>query len=125
VITEDSDSHWTVNADGRSRGFGHDVVTVCRPLTQSSDPRDAHETPVTWGHIPVGLVHGVRLLPSSWDRWAGVFKDVEHATVTAGSRADPETVEEAKAHPEGFANKSGAAGKWRQLGRPPTDSPTV
>jgi non-heme chloroperoxidase len=77
------------------------------------------------GHTPVGLVHGLRLLPRSWDRWAGVFEDAGYATVTAGWPDDPETVEEAKAHPEVFANKSGAAGKWRKLGRPPTDSPTV
>jgi pimeloyl-ACP methyl ester carboxylesterase len=58
------------------------------------------------GHAPVVFVHGLWLLPSSWDRWAGVFEDAGYATVTAGWPDDPETVEEAKAHPEVFANKS-------------------
>jgi pimeloyl-ACP methyl ester carboxylesterase len=58
------------------------------------------------GKTPVVFVHGLWLLPSSWDRWAGVFEESGYATVTAGWPDDPETVEEAKAHPEVFANKS-------------------
>ena len=44
--------------------------------------------------------------PSSWDRWAGVFADAGFAPLTPGWPDDPQTVEEAKAHPEVFANKS-------------------
>jgi non-heme chloroperoxidase len=58
------------------------------------------------GHTPVVFVHGLWLLPSSWDRWAQVFEDNGYATLTPGWPDDPETVEEAKAHPEVFAGKS-------------------
>src|SRR6202000_1413206 len=58
------------------------------------------------GKQPVVFVHGLWLLPSSWDRWAAVFKRAGYVTLTAGWPADPETVREAKAHPETFAKKS-------------------
>jgi pimeloyl-ACP methyl ester carboxylesterase len=58
------------------------------------------------GRPPVVFVHGLWLLPSSWDRWAAVFEEAGYAAVTPGWPDDPETVEEANAHPEVFAGKS-------------------
>jgi pimeloyl-ACP methyl ester carboxylesterase len=58
------------------------------------------------GLTPVVFVHGLWLLPSSWDRWAAVFEEAGYAAVTPGWPDDPETVEEAKAHPEVFAHKT-------------------
>src|ERR1700736_1042923 len=58
------------------------------------------------GLTPVAFVHGLWLLPSSWDRWAAVFEEAGYATLTPGWPDDPETVEEAQAHPEVFAHKS-------------------
>jgi non-heme chloroperoxidase len=58
------------------------------------------------GRQPVVFVHGLWLLPSSWDRWATLFEDNGYAALTPGWPDDPETVEEAKAHPEVFAGKS-------------------
>ncbi len=58
------------------------------------------------GHQPVVFVHGLWLLPSSWDRWAAVFKKAGYTTLTPGWPDDPETVEDAKAHPEVFAHKT-------------------
>ena len=58
------------------------------------------------GRTPVVFVHGLWLLPSSWDRWRGVFDDAGYTTLAPGWPDDPETVEEAKAHPEVFANKT-------------------
>jgi non-heme chloroperoxidase len=58
------------------------------------------------GRKPVVFIHGLWLLPSSWDRWATVFKKAGCTTLTPGWPDDPETVEEAKAHPEVFAHKS-------------------
>jgi non-heme chloroperoxidase len=55
---------------------------------------------------PVVFIHGLWLLPSSWDRWAGVFADAGFAPLTPGWPDDPQTVEEANANPEVFANKS-------------------
>ena len=58
------------------------------------------------GRTPVVFVHGLWLLPSSWDRWAEVFDEAGYTTLTPGWPDDPETVEEAKAHPEVFAHKT-------------------
>jgi pimeloyl-ACP methyl ester carboxylesterase len=58
------------------------------------------------GKQPVVFVHGLWLLPSSWDRWAAVFKRAGYVTLTPGWPDDPETVGEAKEHPEVFAKKS-------------------
>jgi pimeloyl-ACP methyl ester carboxylesterase len=55
---------------------------------------------------PVVFVHGLWLLPSSWDRWAAVFEEAGFVALSPGWPDDPETVEEAKAHPEVFAHKS-------------------
>jgi pimeloyl-ACP methyl ester carboxylesterase len=54
----------------------------------------------------VVFVHGLWLLPSSWDRWAATFEEAGYAALTPGWPDDPETVQEAKAHPEVFAGKS-------------------
>ena len=51
------------------------------------------------------FVHGLWLLPSSWDRWGEVFEEAGFVAVKAGWPDDPETVAEAKAHPETFAGK--------------------
>jgi non-heme chloroperoxidase len=58
------------------------------------------------GLSPVVFVHGLWLLPSSWDRWATVFEEAGYATLTPGWPDDPDTVEEANAHPEVFAHKT-------------------
>ncbi|MCW2572001.1 MAG: alpha/beta hydrolase [Frankiales bacterium] len=58
------------------------------------------------GRTPVVFIHGLWLLPSSWDRWAAVFDEAGFAPITPGWPDDPETVVEAKAHPEVFANKT-------------------
>jgi non-heme chloroperoxidase len=58
------------------------------------------------GRQPVVFIHGLWLLPNSWDRWAGLFEEAGYAALTPGWPDDPDTVEEAKAHPEVFAGKS-------------------
>jgi len=58
------------------------------------------------GKTPVVFIHGLWLLPSSWDRWADVFQAAGYAPLTPGWPDDPETVEAAKAHPEVFAGKT-------------------
>jgi len=60
----------------------------------------------TTGKSPVVFVHGLWLLPSSWDRWATLFDQEGYAPVQPGWPDDPETVEEANAHPEVFAHKT-------------------
>jgi pimeloyl-ACP methyl ester carboxylesterase len=58
------------------------------------------------GRTPVVFIHGLWLLPSSWDRWATIFEEAGYAPLTPGWPDDPDTVEEANAHPEVFANKT-------------------
>ena len=58
------------------------------------------------GRQPVVFVHGLWLLPNSWDRWANVFEAAGYAALTPGWPDDPETVAEANARPEVFAKKS-------------------
>jgi non-heme chloroperoxidase len=55
---------------------------------------------------PVVFIHGLWLLPSSWDRWAELFEEAGYAAVTPSWPDDPETVEEARANPDVFARKT-------------------
>ena len=55
---------------------------------------------------PVVFVHGLWLLPSSWDRWASLFEDAGYIAIKAGWPDDPQTAEDATTHPEVFARKS-------------------
>jgi non-heme chloroperoxidase len=75
-----------------SRVSEHDGERVAR----------ANET----GRVPVVFIHGLWLLPSSWDRWATLFEEAGYTALTPGWPDDPETVEEAKRHPEVFAGKT-------------------
>src|SRR5262245_8882540 len=58
------------------------------------------------GATPAVFVHGLWLLPSSWDRWRTVFEGAGYTTLAPGWPDDPNTVEEANRHPEVFAHKS-------------------
>jgi len=58
------------------------------------------------GKTPVVFIHGLWLLPSSWDRWAAVFEEAGYAPVTPVWPDDPETVEQARANPDVFAKKT-------------------
>ncbi len=58
------------------------------------------------GRTPVVFVHGLWLLPSSWDRWAKLFGGASYAALSPGWPDDPETVQEAREHPEVMAKKS-------------------
>jgi pimeloyl-ACP methyl ester carboxylesterase len=57
------------------------------------------------GLTPVVFVHGLWLLPSSWDRWAKLFEEAGYSALTPGWPDDPETVAEANANPATFARK--------------------
>ncbi|MEA2153765.1 MAG: hypothetical protein QOI18_1998 [Solirubrobacteraceae bacterium] len=58
------------------------------------------------GLEPVVFIHGLWLLPSSWDRWASFFEAAGYSALTPGWPDDPETVEQANAKPEVFAHKT-------------------
>ena len=57
------------------------------------------------GLTPVVFVHGLWLLPSSWDRWAKLFEEAGYSALTPGWPDDPETVAQANANPATFARK--------------------
>lgn len=63
---------------------------------------EANETGLT----PIVFIHGLWLLPKSWDRWVQAFEEAGYAALTPSWPDDPETVEEAKAIPEVFAKKT-------------------
>ena len=58
------------------------------------------------GRTPVVFIHGLWLLPSSWDNWVAYFEEAGYAGVTPDWPDDPETVEAARAHPDVFAKKT-------------------
>lgn len=58
------------------------------------------------GKTAVVFIHGLWLLPSSWDRWAETFEAAGYAAVKPDWPDDPATVEEARANPDVFAKKT-------------------
>ncbi len=57
------------------------------------------------GRTPVVFIHGLWLLPTSWDRWRGVFEDAGYTTFAPGWPDDPETVDEANAQARGLGQQ--------------------
>ena len=55
---------------------------------------------------PVVFIHGLWLLPSSWDRWAALFEEAGYVALTPDWPGDPPTIEGARAEPEVLARKS-------------------
>jgi pimeloyl-ACP methyl ester carboxylesterase len=58
------------------------------------------------GRVPVVFIHGLWLLPSSWDNFAGLFEEAGYAAVQPSWPDDPETIEVARAEPEVLAGKN-------------------
>ncbi len=57
------------------------------------------------GLRPVVFVHGLWLLPSSWDGWRNLFEENGYTTLAPGWPDDPRTRQEAYANPSVFAGK--------------------
>src|SRR5260370_11224277 len=74
--------------------------------TITEHEREAVSRANATGLVPVVFIHGLWLLPSSWDRWATLFEEAGYTALTPGWPDDPETVGEAKRHPEVFAGKT-------------------
>ncbi len=58
------------------------------------------------GNTPVVFIHGLWLLPSSWNNWVELFEQEGFAGLTPDWPDDPETVEEARANPDVLAKKT-------------------
>ena len=52
------------------------------------------------------FIHGLWLLASSWDKWAGLFEEAGYAPVAVDWPDDPATIEAARANPDVFAKKT-------------------
>ena len=76
------------------------IDTISRTTAEQVEQANATD------RTPIVFIHGLWLLPSSWDRWAAVFEEAGHAPLTPGWPDDPSTVAEANAHPEVFAHKT-------------------
>ena len=63
----------------------------------------------TSGRTPAVFVHGLWLLAGCWERWGAPFEAAGFAPVLVDWPDDPESVEEANAHPKVMARKT--AGK--------------
>jgi non-heme chloroperoxidase len=58
------------------------------------------------GRTPIVLIHGLWVLPSSWNNWVGYFEQEGYAALTPDWPDDPESVEVARAEPEVLAKKT-------------------
>src|SRR5271168_738757 len=76
----------------------HPVIPVAEQVAQANDS----------GRVPVVFIHGLWLLPSSWDRWAAMFAGAGYAPVSPGWPDDPDTVAEANANPRSSRTRPSA-----------------
>ncbi|HKB18740.1 MAG TPA: alpha/beta hydrolase [Candidatus Dormibacteraeota bacterium] len=81
-------------------------TTTTEPTRVTEHESEQVERANRSGRTPVVFIHGLWLLPSSWDRWAALFEESGYSAVLPGWPDDPETVADAKAHPEVFAGKT-------------------
>lgn len=79
------------------------------------------------GRTPVVFVHGLWLLPNSWDRWAALFEEAGYAALAPGWPDDPETVAEANENPEAFVGQTvgGVADHFEEVIRSLDRAPAV
>ena len=75
------------------------------PTITDHEAREVERANAT-GLQPIVFVHGLWLLPSSWDRWATLFETAGYTALKPGWPDDPDTVAEANAKPELFARKT-------------------
>jgi pimeloyl-ACP methyl ester carboxylesterase len=76
-------------------------------MTSISD-RESREIEAanTSGKTPLVFIHGLWVLPTSWDRWAEFFKQAGYAPLTPDWPDDPATVGAARANPSVLAKKT-------------------
>jgi non-heme chloroperoxidase len=81
-------------------------IAPTHPPTMAGHEAEQVERANASGRPPAVFIHGLWLLPSSWDRWVEVFEQAGYAGLSPRWPDDPETVEDANQHPEVFAHKS-------------------
>jgi pimeloyl-ACP methyl ester carboxylesterase len=73
------------------------------PIPEAATVAEQVERANAGDRTPIVLIHGLWLLPSSWDRWVEHFDAAGYAPVAADWPDDPDSVEEARANPERLA----------------------
>jgi non-heme chloroperoxidase len=86
---------------GRTREHQESPMSTVTATEQAEVDR-ANES----GSQPVVLVHGLWLLPSSWQPWRDLAEERGYVALAPGWPDDPATVEQARANPKTFAGKS-------------------
>src|SRR4029077_1499726 len=89
--------------DRQARGRLSPTVS---PTTITERERKQVESATAPAGTPVVFIHGLWLLPSSWEPWAGLFEQAGYVALTPSWPDDPETVEVARANPEVLAKKT-------------------
>ena len=74
------------------------------PITERE--REQVERANATSATPVVFIHGLWLLPSSWDPWAALFEEAGYVALTPDWPDDPATVDEARANPDALARKT-------------------
>jgi pimeloyl-ACP methyl ester carboxylesterase len=82
------------------------MSSTATPSTVSERELEQVERANATTATPVVFIHGLWLLPSSWDRWASLFEEAGYVALTPDWPDDPETVEAARAEPEVLAKKT-------------------
>jgi pimeloyl-ACP methyl ester carboxylesterase len=82
------------------------LSTTVAPTTITERELEQVERANATTATPVVFIHGLWLLPSSWDRWAALFEEAGYVALTPDWPDDPETIEGARAEPEVLANKT-------------------
>ena len=89
---------------------GTPTMTTTSATASSTSISDAERAQVERANAttatPIVFIHGLWLLPSSWDNWAEVFEEAGYVAVTPDWPDDPESVEVARAEPEALAGKT-------------------
>jgi pimeloyl-ACP methyl ester carboxylesterase len=82
------------------------MSTTASPTTITDRELEQIERANATTATPVVFIHGLWLLPSSWDPWATLFEEAAYVALTPDWPDDPPTVQGARAEPEILAKKT-------------------
>src|SRR6267142_5728708 len=73
--------------------------------TEARATADEIERANVTGLTPVVFIHGLWLLPSSWDRWAALFEEAGYVALAPRWPDDPDAIAAAGANPKVLARQ--------------------
>jgi pimeloyl-ACP methyl ester carboxylesterase len=85
---------------------GGPMAGATRVATISGQEAEQIERANHTGLQPIVFVHGLWLLPSSWERWAGFFEEAGYVALAPDWPDDPDSVAVANLAPEIMADKT-------------------